>query len=172
VNRAEPQRISYAGRFSSGGFTLLELLVVSMLMVSVVVMTARFWRTLSLSMSDLTARAKMAEEMRFLVENISRDFGPAVGAAVFDGDQLLICQDGGDNPNGLADWGEPDVIVEYFISNGQLRRFDRSAATESTVGDSISTFVAEKMPNSSIQLMVELQQDDVVRHATFTWSAP
>jgi hypothetical protein len=123
-------------------------------------------------MGNLSSRAKAAEEMRFVVENISRDFGPAVGAMVFGDDQLLICQDSGKTPNGLADWGEPDVIVEYYISNDQLRRFDRTAGTEITMGDGISVFLVEVMPDSSMHIMVELQQDEVVRQATFVWNAP
>ena len=172
VDKINCRRAFFGTGLSAGGFTLLELLVVSILVVTVVVTTAGFWRSLSLSMNDLTARTRVVEEMRFLVENISRDFGPDVGAMAFDSDRLLICQDSGKIPNSLADWDEPDIIVEYFISNGQLRQFDQSARSEITVGDGISVFLAEQMPDLSMYITVGLQQNDIVRQATFMWNTP
>lgn len=151
------------------GFTLLELLIVSMLMVSVVTITAGFWRSISLSMNNLAARSKTAEEMRFVVENISRDFGPAIGATAIDGDHLLICRDSIKNPNGLADWTEPDIIIEYFLSDGQLHRFDQSTESETTVADGVSMFSTELTPGSEMYITVELQQNDTVRRVTFIW---
>jgi prepilin-type N-terminal cleavage/methylation domain-containing protein len=159
-------------KFSPAGFTLIELLVVSMLMVGTVTMMAQFWRTLSLSMNDLTARSKTAEEMRFIVENISKDFGPAVGATIFDDDHILICQDGGKSPNGLADWDEPDIMVEYFLSEGRLHRLDQSAGVETIAGDDISLFLAEDIPGSLMRMTIETEHGEITRQITFMWSRP
>jgi prepilin-type N-terminal cleavage/methylation domain-containing protein len=159
-------------KFSPAGFTLIELLVVSMLMVGTVTMMAKFWRSLSLSMSDLTARSKTAEEMRLVVENISKDFGPAVGVTIFDDDQILICQDDGESPNGVADWDEPDIMVEYFLSDGQLHRVDRSAGVETIAGDGISLFLAEEIPGSLVRMIVEAEHGQTARQVTFLWSKP
>jgi len=156
----------------SNGFTLIELLVVSILMVGTVTMIAQFWRTLSLSMNDLTARSKTAEEMRFVVENISKDFGSAVGVTVFGDDQILICQDGGEFPNGIADWDEPDVMVEYFLLDSQLHRLDRSTGVETIAGDGISLFLAEEIPGSLVRMTIEIEHVETTRQITFMWSKP
>jgi prepilin-type N-terminal cleavage/methylation domain-containing protein len=159
-------------KFSQAGFTLIELLVVSMLMVGTVTMMAQFWRTLSLSMNDLTARSKTAEEMRFVVENISKDFGPAVGAIIFDDDRILICQDGGEPPNGLADWDDPDIIVEYFLFEDQLHRLDQSTGIETIAGDGISMFLVEDIPGSLVRMTIETEHIETTRRITFMWSKP
>ena len=159
-------------KFSPSGFTLIELLVVSMLMVGTVTMMAQFWRSLSLSMNDLTSRSKTAEEMRFIVENISKDFGPAVGATIFDDDSILICQDGGEFPNGIADWDEPDVMVEYFLLDSQLHRLDRSTGVETIAGDGISLFLAEEIPGSLVRMTIEIEHVETTRQITFMWSKP
>jgi hypothetical protein len=143
-----------------------------MLMVGTVAMMAQFWRSLSLSMNDLTARSKTAEEMRFVVENISKDFGPAVGTAIFGDDRILVCQDGGEIPNGIADWDEPDTVVDYFLSEGQLHRVDHSAGVETIAGDGISLFVAERIPGSLVRIIVEAEHGDKTRQISFMWSRP
>ena len=158
---------------SASGFTLIELMVASLLMMTVVVMTARPWRSLMLSMGDLTARSETAEEMRFLMENLSRDFGPAVGATALDAHRLLICQDGGPIPDGIADWGWPDTKVEYYLTDGQLRRLDRSSGVETTVANGISTFsVARPWWSSTLRIEVTLTHKDLSRRATLLWSDP
>jgi prepilin-type N-terminal cleavage/methylation domain-containing protein len=152
------------------GFTLLELLVVSMLAAGVVTTTAKFWRTISLSMSDLNARSKTAEELRFVMQNISNDFGSTVGVSIFEIDRFLICRDSGKNPNGVADWDEPDVIIEYFLTNKQVHRFNQSSGLETVVADGVSSFEVEQVTDSEFQISIALTQDNVTRSAVFFWS--
>ena len=157
-------------RSKPSGFTLLELLVVSMLAVGVAATTAQFWRTMSLSMSDLNARSKTAEELRFVMQNISNDFGSTVGVSVFEIDRFLICRDSGKNPNGIADWDEPDVIIEYFLTDKQIRRFNQSSGLENVVVDGVSSFEVEQNSDSVFQINIALTQDNVTRSAVFFWS--
>ena len=154
----------------ASGFTLLELLVVSMLAAGVAATTAQFWRTMSLSMRDLNARSKTAEELRFVMQNISNDFGSTVGISVFEIDLFLICQDSGKNPNETADWDEPDVIIEYFLSDKQIRRFNRSSGLETVVAESVSSFEIEQVTDSMYKISVTLTQDNITRNAAFLWS--
>ena len=156
--------------FKPSGFTLLELLVVSMLATGVAATTAQFWRTISLSMSDLNARSKTAEELRFLMQNISNDFGSTVGVSVFENDRFLICRDSGKNPNGIADWDEPDVIIEYFLTDKQIRRFNQSSGWETVVADGVSSFEVEQNSDSVFQISIAIAQDNVTRSAIFFWS--
>lgn len=159
-------------RFTNSGFTLLELLVVSMLMIGTATIMARFWRSVRFGTNDLIASSSTAEEMRFVVENISKDFGSAVGATIFGDEHILICQDSGPTPNGIADWAPPDIMVEYFLSEEQLRRIDRSTGTEIIVGDNVSLFIAEEIPGSILRIIIELEHGDISRRATFLWSKP
>jgi prepilin-type N-terminal cleavage/methylation domain-containing protein len=154
------------------GFTLLELLVASMLMSGTVVVIAQFWRSLSLSMNDLVSRSNAAEEMRFVTENVSRDFGSALGVTVLDSDRFLICQDSGKTPNSTADWGEPDIIVEYFVSANQLRRFNQSSGVETTIADGVSSFEVEKTSDSQLRIDIEIRNKDITRRALFLWNEP
>ena len=166
------KKIFRRSRQAESGFTLIELLVASMLMVGVTTIAANFWKTLSLSMKDMQARSSTAEQMRFTIENIAGDFGPAVGATIFDIEHLLICKDSGITPNGTADWEEPDIIVEYYIVDKQLRRFDQSANTEIVIADNVSLFEVEEVDETSIGIIVELERSDIIRKAKFTWSRP
>jgi prepilin-type N-terminal cleavage/methylation domain-containing protein len=154
------------------GFTLLEMLVVSILMSGTVVVIAQFWRSLSLSMNDLVSRSDTAEEMRFVTENVARDFGSALGVTVFGSDRFLICQDSGQTPNGTADWDEPDIIIEYFTSAGQLRRFNQSSGVETTIADGVSSFEVVKTADSKFRMNIEIREKDTTRRALFLWNEP
>ena len=153
------------------GFTLLELLVASMLMSFAAIMITGFWRTISLSMNDLISRSKSAEELRFVTENISRDFGPAVGVTVLESDRFILCQDSGKTPNDIADWGNPDIVIEYYIQSNQLRRFNQSSGVETTIANGVSLFDVVKTIDSQLQINIELQDKDITRRAEFLWNA-
>jgi len=150
----------------------MELLVVSILMVGVVTATAQFWTNYSLSTIDLTSRSSTAQELRFIVEYLSEDFGSAVGATPVSDDQLLICQDGGQNPNGVADWTPPDILIEYYIEDGKLRRYNQFDNTDIAVAKNVVSFAAENTTPSLLEIAVEVQAYDLSRSITFFWAKP
>jgi prepilin-type N-terminal cleavage/methylation domain-containing protein len=154
------------------GFTLLELLVVSIIMVGTITLTAQFWRSFLLSMNDLAWRANTAREMRMLIENLMRDFGSAVGVTIMDESTLLICTEGGDRPNGQADWGPPDVTIEYYITGTQLRRYDESIGNVITVAENVSSFNLEKVSETQIKILAQLTSGTISRQAEFLWTQP
>lgn len=153
-------------------FTLMELLVVSMLMAGLTIIAATSWRYLTVQMTDCTARARAAQELRFAVENIAQDMGAAVGATPVGGNGVLLCLDGGSNPNGQADWASPDVLVQYSVSDGQLVRYDQSAGTEVTVAGDVSSLVVENVTATLLRIVVQVRRSDVTRQATLFWSKP
>jgi len=154
------------------GFTLLELLIAATLSVVLTLITAHFWSYFSRQLTDLNARARVAQELRLAVNSIRRDMGPAVGATAVDTDQMLLCLDGGDVPNGTAEWGDPDTLVTYALVGGQLVRQDASAGTVVVVADHVADFTAQDVTESLRQMTVTVTRDDISRQVTLLWSKP
>lgn len=159
------------GKVFRSGFTLTELLIVSMLMVAVVMMTAQFWRTYSVHLVDYVATCSVTQEARFVTESLAMDFGSAAGALKLDSDHLLICKDSGDYPNGFADWGLPDTLVEYYVSNDRLYRYDQSDGTDIVIASAIGSMNVSKQ-GTDFQITIDLQRRDVARQLTFFWESP
>ncbi len=122
------------------GFTILELLVVSILMVIVMMIITQFWRWIMPSITEMSARWQILRENRIAMQNLASDFGSAVGFIIVGTDRFLLCQDSGDLPNGLADWASPDILVDYSIVNNKLLRSDLSTGMESNIAECISNF--------------------------------
>jgi type II secretory pathway pseudopilin PulG len=158
-------------RFGTG-FTILELLVVSILMAMVVMITTQFWTWFSPSITDIIARGHTLREARMAMQNLADDFGAAVGAAPVGSDRLVLCKDGGDFPNGAADWAAPDVLVDYFIADNSLYRSDLSAGVEFVVADSVSDFTVEQISPTLVRITLQWVCRDSERQLVFMWSQP
>ena len=156
----------------AAGFTLAELLLASVLMMGVSVVIAQTWRYLAVDIIDLRTRVRLSQELRIAFESISQDMGAVVGATPVGGDSMLLCQDSGKTPNGQADWGEPDIVVQYYISDGKLIRNDQSTGTEIVIASDVSNFTVENLTDSVLLMIVEVQRGGVTRKATFIWSSP
>ena len=159
-------------RHPTRGFTLLELLIVCVLMVILTLITAQVWRSLSVDGAELTARARLARELRFAVENLSRDMGAAVGATPIAGNRVLICRDWGATPNGVPEWGDPDLMVEYYVDEGKLLRLDQSTGSQLAVAEDVSSFTAENVDASLMRIVVQAQRAGITRELTLMWSRP
>jgi prepilin-type N-terminal cleavage/methylation domain-containing protein len=141
------------------GFTLLELLIAATLSVVLTLITAHFWSYFSRQLTDLNARARVAQELRLAVNSIRRDMGPAVGATAVDTDQMLLCLD-------------PDTLVTYALVGGQLVRQDASAGTVVVVADHVAAFTAQDLTESLRQMTITVTRDDISRQVTLLWSKP
>lgn len=154
------------------GFTILELLIVALLMVMVTMIIAQFWRWILPSITDLNARWHILRENRVAMQNLASDFGSTVGIVLVGSEQLVLCQDGGDFPNGLADWYEPDRLVDYSFVNNKLVRNDISSGMEVTVADCVSGFEVEQVSPTLLRISLELSSYNVTRQMVFFWSQP
>ena len=154
------------------GFTFVELLLVSILMTGVTVLIAQTWRYLAVDILDLRARARLSQELRIAAESISQDMGAVVAATPVGGDSVLLCQDSGPTPNGLADWADPDIVVQYYLSGGKLIRANQSAGTEIVIAGDVSSFTVENLAGSLVRMILEVQRRGVTRQVTFLWSSP
>ena len=156
----------------AAGFTLLELLIASGLSIGLTLIAAQFCGYFLANVTDLNARARAAQELRFAVSSITRDMGPAVGATVMAGNQVLLCKDGGDVPDGVADWAPPDTLILYSWVDGQLLRQDQSTGVEIVVADDVSAFAVEDVAPSVLQISITVQRRDLSRQASLLWSRP
>jgi len=154
------------------GFTILELMVVSILMTIVVLITAQFWRWFSPNVSFMISRGHILREARVAMENLAADFGSAVGASAVGENGLLICKDSGDYPNGIADWTAPDVMVDYSIVNNSLQRNDLSTGSVFTIADCISDLTVEQVSPTLLRITLEFAQAGADRELVFLWSTP
>jgi type II secretory pathway pseudopilin PulG len=153
------------------GFTLLELLVVSILTIIVGLITAQFWMWFSPSLNDLVGRWHLLREGRTATLILASDFGSAVGATPVGENRIILCKDAGDNPNGIADWAAPDVLVDYYLTGGTLVRNDSSGG-EFAVADGVSGFTVESIPPSSIKMTLDLRSSTAARQLVFYWNIP
>lgn len=154
------------------GFTLLELLIAAGLSVGMVLITAQFWRYYSRQLEDLKARAHVAQELRIALGAIRRDMGPAVGATPVGADQVLLCIDGGPDPDGTAEWGAPDTLVTYSLVNGKLVRTDQASGVEIVLVDHVSGFTVEDITASLLQMTVAIEKGGISRQMVLRWSRP
>jgi type II secretory pathway pseudopilin PulG len=146
-------------RRRSGGFTLLELLVVGMIGVLVLTFLGNAWRWFSRSSNELHAAEQIARELKLASEAIASDFGPGIAARTVDGSQLQINLD--TDGDATADWAAPDTVIEYAVANGKLVRRDLLAATEVPMARQMTGFaVASAGADLTVQLAAEYRASD------------
>ncbi len=159
-------------RHDGRAFTLVELMVASLLMTVLTVMTAQVWRFFSTEMKDLAGRARVAQELRFAMESICEDMGATVGAIVVEPDRVRLCKDAGTPPDGVANWAPPDIMVEYYLVGTQLVRDDTSSGSQIVMADSVSQFAVQDVSGTVVQMDIEMTRGDVSRQVTLMWSRP
>jgi len=153
-------------------FTLVELLVVSVLMTALTLMTAQVWRYFSTEMKDLAGRARVAQELRFAMESICEDMGATVGAIVVEPNRVRLCKDAGQEPDGVPNWAPPDIMVEYYLAGTQLVRDNTSSGSQIVMADSVSGFAVQDVSGTVVQMDIEITRGDVSRQVTLMWSRP
>jgi len=153
------------------GFTLLELLVAAMLTILLTMIVAQAWRHLSVGLADSAARTRCGQELRLALNSLSRDLGIAVAATPLEAGRILLCLDGGDEPNGLADWAEPDESVEYVLRGGHLLRRQTQTGQEFVVAADVGDFAIRNI-GGTVELTLRVQRGAVQRQASLTWSPP
>lgn len=159
-------------RHHGGAFTLVELLVTSVLMTVLTLMTAQVWRYFSTEMKDLAGRARVSQELRFAMESICEDMGATVGAIVVEPNRVRLCKDGGLYLDGVANWAPPDIMVEYYLVGTKLIRDNTSSGSQIVMADSVSQFAVQDVSGTVVQMDIEITRGDVSRQVTLMWSRP
>src|SRR5437867_9022904 len=137
-------------RCRHGGFTLMEAMIVSALMVFLAALLSMAWSGMGRPLVDAIARSRVAQEATLALTSIARDWGGnladasgdqgqgrLVGRMVVGGSELRLCFDGSASPNGLPDWGPPDTVIIYEVQSAKLLREDQNAGTIFTVAENV-----------------------------------
>jgi prepilin-type N-terminal cleavage/methylation domain-containing protein len=149
-------------RHPAKGFTLLELLVVSVLSVGLVMMTAQMWRYFSAQAADLTGRTTAAQELRLALESLSNDMGSEVWAVPTAGGGLQVCR--------VAADGQDYEVIEYSLRSGRLVRTNSAVSGAVTIADGISDFTVAEISATVLQVRLSVTVHSITRQATLFWS--
>jgi len=164
------------------GFTLLETMLVSGLMVFLVLLASGAWWAFGRPTADAVARCRVAQEARLAVTALAGDLGgclpgPAgrlggkaqlqwVGRMQPSSSQLWLCFDGGSSPNGLADWGPPDTVIVYELQGDKLVRWDQGAGTGFTVAEHVQALALQDLGGGMLQIQLTFAYRNVTRTYT------
>jgi type II secretory pathway pseudopilin PulG len=160
------------GRTSISGFSLVELLVVGSLMSLVTLLIAQFWTHYSSSIGALNARAAVSRELRIATQSFLNDLGPAVSLMIVSGDRIQICQDGGDHPDGIPQWTDPDTIVEYYQSGDKLYRAQPGVGSNIIIAEDVHAFFVTDLGSDTTKLELSISRGDTLQEVAFHWSKP
>ncbi|MCE5277736.1 MAG: type II secretion system protein [Planctomycetaceae bacterium] len=149
-------------RRASGGFTLLELMVVATLMTMVTAISAQFWRYFSVQLTDAADRTTAAQELQFAIESLRQDLGMVRHVTTPGQTRMRIY-------TGPA--GDEDEI-EYSLEAGRLIRTDVAAAASVPMAGGVSQFLVQHLTESSVRITLVVTRGGVTRRATMIWSAP
>jgi hypothetical protein len=177
-------------------FTLMEVTIVSGLMAVMAVMLSTICINVVRPAVEISDRCFVTQEMEFAVAALAGDLGGSLpgrdgrlgGKQILSfapqgwmvttdaagNSQLWLCFDGGDPPNGRADWGGvPDVVIEYLLDGHKLQRYDRSNGTTFVVADGVDSFqVTPPTADGMIQIRLTLHRGKVARTYTMYARAP
>lgn len=145
----------------AGGFTLLELLVVSVLMLILSLISAQMWRYFSAQSSNLTQRSGAAQELRFALNSISQDMGGVRWALPSGLNTLMLSTRG---PTGA------DITVIYSVSDSKLTRLDQSTGISIPIADRVTGFAVENISDTVLRISITIGSGDLARHSTLLWS--
>jgi type II secretory pathway pseudopilin PulG len=144
-----------------GGFTLLELLIASILAIMVGAMTAQLWRYFSAQATNLSQRARAAQELKFALETLRSDMGAITWALPANEGRLLI------NKYTLS--GQ-EALVEYYVDGGNLRRYDHVTGVSVPLASNVSGFYVENIEGSVLRVVVTVTCGQTDHQATLLWS--
>jgi len=169
------------------GFTLIEVMLVSCLMALLGILLSAIWTGFGRPLGDVAARCRVTQEAILAADSLARDFGGAltgpdgrigskldgcfVGRLQPGGAALRLCYDGGPNPNGVADWGEPDTVITYEVQDNNLVRWDENAGTTFIVARNVQQMTLTDL-GTGVQIELTFQYRDITRTYTFVGMGP
>lgn len=162
-------------RSSRRGYTLIEATIVSGLMAVLAVLVSATWTSFIRPTTDVARRCRLAHEANLAAASLTRDLAGSladnhtgskiqykfVGRMQPANEQLRLCFDGGTEPNKVADWGDPDVIITYYVSSNQLIRWDENAATTFTVAKDVDSLTVEDLGNGTFQIQLTFRYRNI-----------
>ena len=162
-------------------FSLVEVLVVSALTTLLATTLASLWSGLGRPLVDALTRERISQDASLAAAALARDFGGSltntedrlgglaegklVGRMQPDGSVLRLCFDGGVLPDGVAEWGDPDTVINYHVQDGNLIRWDEHAGTMFIVARNVQQLELEDLGTG-----VQIKLTFVYRNWTRTYT--
>lgn len=130
------------------GYTVLELTIVGGMMAMLAMFFSAAWAAFGRPASDAIARARVAQEAGHAADALARDLGGSLAAhdartgqllqyrlvgRLQPDDELRLCFDGGDEPDGIPNWLAPDHVIIYYREDSRLVRWDWTAGIKTTI---------------------------------------
>jgi type II secretory pathway component PulJ len=157
-------------------FTLVEVMVVTMMMAFTCIMMSGLWMTMGRCLTDTMAQVDVAREAHFALEVLRRDLGgflpgkekededenKLVGRLATADGRLLLCFDGG-KVNGMADWAKPDRVFVYTLTDGQLIRSEQTDKNESFIVSNHVTAFRPRQLGDGVSLELTVARRDFER---------
>lgn len=162
------------------GFSLIEATIVTIFLSFLAVILSATWAAFIRPTSDIAGRCRIAQEASLAVASLSRDLAGShadnrtagkgnykvVGRSQPDGSQLRLCFDGGDPPNGTADWNAPDLVVSYYVEDGKLIRWNEDTEATYVVARDVASFGAVDQGDGTVELTLTFQYRQVTQAYT------
>jgi type II secretory pathway component PulJ len=166
----------------------MEVMVVSGVMAILVLIISSVWAGVGRPIAEMIARCRLIEEIDLATDSLARDLGGSlansegrlggkqqsrfVGWMQSGQSQLLLCFDGGPEPNGHADWLPPDTVIAYLVDeNHRLVRWDQNANTEFTVAENVDSLEVETVEDT-LQIRLAFSYRNLTRNCTFIARTP
>ena len=143
------------------GFTLVELLVVSTLMLLLAMLTASMWTYFSAQATELGDRTRAAAELRMALSAVSDDMGSVVWASPM-GTSLVLCR--------LGPPGQEPLIVQYSVENGLLVRTEQVSGLAVPLAGHVGSISAENVTDSLMRVVLTVSCGKTQRQSTLYWS--
>jgi type II secretory pathway component PulJ len=172
----------------TAGFTMLEIMVASLVMTLLVVLLSQVWVGMIRPTTDMICCSQLDQEAKLAAAALAADLGGSlanpegrlgtqpqykyVGRLEPANSQLWLCFDGGSSPNGVADWGPPDSVIVYEVQDGSLVRFDQTAGTSVPIARHVDSFATQDLGDGRVQLQLVLSYRNVTRTYTFIGRDP
>ena len=168
------------------GFTLLEATIVSALMAFLALFASVAWSGFGRPAADIAEHCRVAQEANLAVASLTRDLCGSlaedrtgnkkkfkfVGRMQPANAQLRLCFDDGPSPNGLADWGSPDIIITYEVQSNKLIRWNETSGTTFTVARDVDTFEATDQGGGKVELKLTFKYRKITQTYTLTARDP
>ena len=163
---------------SRRGFTLIELSVVCLLTAILASLMTTVWIAFGRPAMEVSSRVRLAREATLAIASLSADLGGGlagpdgwrktkrvgrlVGRITPGNAQIRLCYDGGDDPDGVDNWTDPDHVISYDVVAGQLLRHDLTLYTDTVIASDVDSLMTH-IEGNRLKIQLTLRYRDLVR---------
>lgn len=167
-----------SAKISQRGFTLIELSVVCLLTAMLASLMTTAWVAFGRPAVEVSSRVRLAREARLAVASLAADLGGGlagpdgwrktklvgrlVGRLTPGHTQIRLCYDGGDEPDGVDNWTDPDHVISYDVVAGQFLRHDLTSNTDTIIASDVDSLVT-RIDGNRLKIQLTFRYRELVR---------